>query len=304
MYQNPVFSGLADPMVLRDGGGYYAYGTGDRFPVLRSTDLVHWTRVGTALPRRPAWVPQSGQWNPWAPSVLRVTSSHYVMYYTGLNASRSANCIGVASSASPAGPFTDLGVLPPARVGCGDAAGYSNIDPAPFIDPLDGKGYLYLSTGHEASGAWRRTISVIPLAADLVHAAGPRQPLFSMTQPWEGDVVEGPWMTRHGDGYYLLYSGGNFTDASYAMGYALAPSPTGPFSKPASVPILKSTADVNGPGGGSVVTGPRGDDWLVYHGRARAGAPRTLRIDPLVFDAADPPALTVRGPTTSPQPPP
>jgi hypothetical protein len=51
------------------------------------------------------------------------------------------------------------------------------------------------------------------------------------------------------------------------------------------------------------VTGPRGDDWLIYHGRAVAGGPRTLRIDPLVWnDAADPPTLTVRGPTTSPQP--
>jgi hypothetical protein len=69
------------------------------------------------------------------------------------------------------------------------------------------------------------------------------------------------------------------------------------------VPILKSTADVIGPGGGSVVTGPHGDDWLVYHGRAVAGGPRTLRFDPLVWnDAADPPTLTVRGPTTSPQP--
>ena len=35
----------------------------------------------------------------------------------------------------------------------------------------------------------------------------PRQPLFSMTQPWERDVVEGPWMTHHRNGYYLLYSG-------------------------------------------------------------------------------------------------
>ena len=109
---------------------------------------------------------------------------------------------------------------------------------------------------------------MIPLAADLVHAAGPRQPLFSMTQPWEGDVVEGPWMTHHRSGYYLLYSGGSFTNATYAMGYAYASSPTGPFAKPSSEPILKSTADVIGPGGGSVVTGPRGDDWLVYHGRA------------------------------------
>jgi hypothetical protein len=321
-YQNPVFGGLADPMGLHDLGDFYTYGTGELFPVLHSTDLVHWTKVGTAMTSRPAWVPQSGEWNPWAPSVLRrdgacpgtTSTACYFMYYTGLNTSLSpaANCIGVATSPTPAGPFTDHGILatdPPTTdasgrpLGCGDAAGYSNIDAAPFIDPADGKGYLYLSTGHEPSGAWRRTISVIPLADDLVHAAGPRQPLFSMTQPWERDVVEGPWMTHHRNGYYLLYSGASFTDASYAMGYAFASSPTGPFVKPSSEPILKSTADVIGPGGGSVITGPRGDDWLVYHGRAAPGGARTLRIDPLVWnDAADPPTVTVRGPTTSPQP--
>jgi beta-xylosidase len=311
MYRNPVYGGLPDPMCLHDLGDFYAYGTGDLFPVLHSTDLVHWTKVGTAMTSRPAWVPQTGEWNPWAPSVHRRDDGSYVMYYTGLNTSVSpaANCIGVATSRTCAGPFTDAGILdvePPSdgcALGCGDGGGYSNIDPAPFIDPADGKAYLYLSTGHAASGAWRRTVSVIPLAAELDHASGPRQPLFSMTQPWEGDVVEGPWMMHHGHGYYLLYSGGSFTDATYAMGYAFASSPTGPFVKPAAGPILKSTADVIGPGGGSTVTGPHGDDWLVYHGRATAGGPRTLRIDPLVFnDAADPPTLTVRGPTTSPQP--
>lgn len=321
-YQNPVYGGLADPMGLRDVGDFYAYGTGDLFPVLHSTDLVHWTKVGTAMTRRPAWVPQSGEWNPWAPSVLRrdgacpgtTSSACYFMYYTGLNnaVTPPANCIGVAVSTSPTGPFTDTGILntdPPSidakgrPLGCGDDVGYSNIDAAPFIDPVDGRGYLYLSTGHEAvSGDWQRTVSVIPLAADLIRAAGPRRPLFTMTQAWEGDVVEGPWMTRHGSGYYLLYSGGSFTNATYAMGYALGSSPMGPFSKPSAVPILKSTPDVIGPGGGSVVTGPAGDEWLLYHGRAVAGGARTLRIDPLVWDdAADPPTLTVRGPTTTPQ---
>jgi hypothetical protein len=320
-YTNPVYGGLPDPMGLHELGDFYTYGTGELFPVLHSTDLVHWTQVGTAMSRRPAWVPQTGQWNPWAPSVLRrdgacpgtTSPACYFMYYTGLNESLAtdANCIGVAMSTSPTGPFTDTGILdsdPPSTdgagrpIGCGDADGYSNIDAAPFIDPADGRGYLYLSTGHDPSGAWRRTISVIALADDLIHAASPRKPLFSMTQPWERDVVEGPWMTYHRNGYYLLYSGASFADASYAMGYALASSPTGPFTKPSSAPILKSTADVFGPGGGSVITGPRGDDWLVYHGRATPAGARTLRIDPLVWnDAADPPTLTVRGPTTTPQ---
>lgn len=321
-YQNPVYGSLPDPMSLAERGVYYAYGTGDRFPIVRSTDLVHWEPAGRAFARRPPWVPATGDWNPWAPSVIRrdapcpgsASPPCYVMYYTGLGASLSppANCIGVAVSTSPAGPFADLGVLdtdPPSRdaagrlIGCGDDGGYSNIDPAPFVDPASGAAYLYLSTGHAACGAWRRTVSVIPLTGDLLHAAGARVPLFAADLPWERGVVEGPWMVTHGGGYYLLYSGGVFTQATYAMGYALASSPTGPFVKPASEPILASTPAVDGPGGGSVITGPRGDDWLVYHGRDTPGGPRTLRIDPLLWDdASEPATVTVRGPTTAPQP--
>src|SRR3954447_1060183 len=112
-YQNPVYGPMADPMALREPGGYFVYGTGDRFPVAHSTDLVHWTRIGTAMVRRPHWVPQSGEWNPWAPSVIRRDTARagtdYVMYYSGLNSSLSppANCIGVATASSPDGPFTD-----------------------------------------------------------------------------------------------------------------------------------------------------------------------------------------------------
>jgi beta-xylosidase len=310
-YQNPVYGRMPDPMALRGPGGYFVYGTGDLFRVAYSPDLVHWTPIGTGMTRRPDWVPQSGGWNPWAPSVIRREQgarADYVMYYSGLRTSPApaANCIGIATSPRPGGPYADAGILsvdPPAAgrpCGCGDALGYSTIDPAPFVDPATGEAYLYVSTGHDASGAWHRTISVIGLAGDLVHAAGERRPLFSASEPWERDVVEGPWMVRHGDAYYLFYSGASFTDATYAMGYALGPSPTGPFTKPMPGPILASTPDVIGPGGGSVVTGPDGGDWLVYHACATPDAGRTLRIDPLVWDDdADPPTVTVRGPTTS-----
>jgi beta-xylosidase len=237
------------------------------------------------------------------------------MYYVGLNNALAtpSNCVGVATADAPAGPFRDHGILTlasgavdPVRgpIGCGDSAGYSNIDPAPFVvDPASGTVYLYVSTGHDASGAWHRTLSVIPLAADLIHAAGDRIALFSATQSWERGVVEGPWLEKHGSAYYLFYSAGNWTDASYGMGYGISSSAVGPFAKPSANPVLKSTADVIGPGGGSVTIGPHGGDWLVYHGRAYDGGPRTLRIDPVVWDDTVAPATaTVRGPTTSPQP--
>jgi beta-xylosidase len=302
------------------GVEYYAYSTGSRFPVIRSTDLVNWTPAGYAFDAAPAW--SSG--NPWAPSVLAVnqpcadraagstSTMCFYLYYVGLDNALAtpSNCIGVAIADAPAGPFRDKGILKlasgavdPVRgpIGCGDGGGWSDIDPAPYV-ATNGATYIYVSTGHEPGGAWRRTLGVIPLAADRIHAASSRRALFSATRAWEAGVVEGPWVMRHNSTYYLFYSGGSFADASYAMGYATASSPTGTFAKASANPILKSTANVIGPGGGSVTTEPAGGDWMLYHGRAIAGGPRTLRIDPLVWTPSSGiTSVTVRGPTTTPQ---
>ena len=337
-YRNPVYgSSFPDPAVLRVAANeYYAYGTGSGFPVLRSTDLVNWSAVGTALSARPGWVVGSGDSHPWAPSVLRserpcpgtTSPGCYLLYYVGLHgtASPPTHCVAVATSPSAAGPFHDLGPIqgqdgvldlsgrPP---GCGDDAGYSNIDPAPFVDQ-DGSAYLYLSTGRRCEQPTIEacpsspTISVIPLASDLVHAGAPRKPLLAATpgtweqEPGDRPTVENPWMERRGSTYYLFYSGGDHRHA-YGMGYATASSPTGgapyaAFAKAPTNPILRQTADVLSPGGGSLTKGPRGGDWLVYHGRAGDyGQPRTLRIDPVVWGADG--SVAVRGPTTLPQSP-
>jgi beta-xylosidase len=316
-YQNPVFGSFPDPMAQFTGVEYYAYSTGSRFPVIRSTDLVNWTAVGTAFTTSPRW--SSG--NPWAPSVLAdphpcadrpagsTSTTCFYLYYVGLDNALAtpANCIGVATADQPAGPFRDKGILTRSngtvdpvrgRIGCGDSGGYSNIDPAPYVTS-GGTPYLYLSTGHEPGGAWRRTLSAIQLSSDRIHAAGSRQALLTATRSWEAGVVEGPWVIRRNSAYYLFYSGGSFADASYAMGYATALSPTGTFTKASANPILKSTPQVIGPGGGSVTTSPSGADWMLYHGSATVGGARTLRIDPLVWSGT---RVTVRGPTTGPQP--
>ncbi|HEY6596333.1 MAG TPA: family 43 glycosylhydrolase, partial [Asanoa sp.] len=71
-YENPVYgSSFPDPGAFANGStDYYAYATGGRFPIIKSSDLVHWEVVGHAFSARPSWVVQSGDWHPWAPSVL------------------------------------------------------------------------------------------------------------------------------------------------------------------------------------------------------------------------------------------
>lgn len=330
-FVNPVYdAGFADPTVLDVGGShnqYYAFGTGDRFPMLRSTNLVNWTYVGTALTSRPDWTPEEGEYNPWAPNAIQTggacpgerSGPCYVMFFVSVNRDLNpdTNCIGVAVSTEPEGPYADRGMLTDQAgsvdssgrpIGCGDNNGYSNIDPAPLVDQ-DGTPYLYLSTGHlcppnsppNGECPFDRRLSVIPLSDDLLTAAGPRVALLGWTpSTWEQQIVENPWPRRRGNTYELFFSGGNYR-RTYGMGYATGSSPTGPFSKAPVNPILKDSAEVLSAGGGSLVTGPRGGDWVAYHGReGDYGLPRQLRMDPLA--AAPDGTWRVNGPTITPQP--
>lgn len=340
-YENPAYpsADVADPYVLDNGGlhrDYWAFATGDLFPILHSTDLVHWASAGSAMSSRPAWVIRSGDWHPWAPSVVRApescpgtsSSSCYVMYYVGLSAQSGANCVAVATATAPGGPYTDLGPLTNGTsdasdrpVGCGDDSGYGEIDPSWFVDPRDGRLYLYISEDFAcapgstactaANSRLAPTISVIPMSRDFIHPSGPRVPLLSgAAGTWESSglsvpTVEGPTVIAHEGLYYLMYSGGSWRSA-YGMGYAVAMSPTGPFMKYPSNPILAQRASVMSTGGGDTpVVGPRGGTWIVYHGRSGSyAAGRTLRIDPFLWrplpDAPDAPMIW--GPTYTPQP--
>jgi hypothetical protein len=326
VFQNPVFAGAPapDPFVLDEGGAhssYWALSTGDLFPILRSTDLVHWTPAGTAFASRPDWV-AAGDWDPWAPSVLPLdgpcpgaaSGPCYVLYYVGLSRQWGVHCVGVATATSPGGPYADLGPLQLALadpagqpIGCGDDAGQGNIDPSPFVDD-DGNAYLYVRTDRVIADGVARlqpTISVIPLSADRLHASGPRSALFAGdAETWEAagtaaPVVENPAMVKRDGTYYLMYSGGSWVGA-YGMGYAVSSSPVSGFAKAGR--LLAETPAAFSPGGGDIpVTGPNGGTWLVYH--AREGSrrnPRTLRIDRLSWRPGSPAVPVVTGPTSAP----
>ena len=86
-------------------------------------------------------------------------------------------------------------------------------------------------------------------------------------------LVEGAWVMRHGDFYYLFYSGDNCcgAKANYAVMVARSKSATGPFEtleqatgKPHSI-ILEKRGTWIAPGHNSVITNSAGNDWIVYH---------------------------------------
>ena len=105
--------------------------------VAPSTDLVTWAALGDALPLLPIWARQQGGLV-WARDVTALPGERgYVIYFTAHRGASDRQCIGVATSDVPGGPFTPYG---DGSVVCDTNEGGS-IDPATFVDE-DGSRYL------------------------------------------------------------------------------------------------------------------------------------------------------------------
>jgi len=311
-YTNPVYDGyFADPFVLEHGGVYYAYGTSGRpttdgyaFDVLRSHDLVSWTRLGGAL--EPL---AGGPRDYWAPEVAFHDGTFY-MYYSG-GVGDSGHQLRVASARAPEGPFRDLGV-----VLTGDDP--FTIDAHPFRDD-DGQWYLFYARDF-LDGERVGTALAAARLVDMVRLEGEPRTVLRATADWQvfklgremyGQTydwytLEGPFVRKHEGRYYLFYSGGAWERPNYGVSYAVAESPLGPFVEPEAEPgregptLLRSVPDkLIGPGHNSVVRGPDGDDWLVYHAWDVHKTGRRMCIDRLEWTPRGP---RTKAPTFTPQP--
>jgi arabinan endo-1,5-alpha-L-arabinosidase len=126
-----------------------------------------------------------------------------------------------------------------------------------------------------------------PLSPGGSELTGEKTKILENDQPWEAHLVEGMWVTKQGNAYYLFYAGNDFSTDQYGIGVALADSPLGPFRKMAH-PFLRSTKDWWAPGHPSLVTGPDGKPTLFLHGYfpGKAGYKqfRALLAVPITFE--------------------
>jgi arabinan endo-1,5-alpha-L-arabinosidase len=260
---NPVIdSDFPDPDVLDVDGTYYAYATNANsrnVQVAESDDLKSWRLLDEdAMPRVPSWVIPG---KIWAPEVTQLAPDRFVMYTTATNFDPSLQCIAVATADSPVGPFEIVGDK---MLVCPEDAGGA-IDASTFRDD-DGTLYLLWKNDGNCCGldTW---LHIAPLSDDGLKLAGKDTRLVQQDQPWEGYLIEAPTLVKRDDSYVLMYSANDYGSESYAIGYAVADSPTGPYTK-ADQPLL-TTDDSDGryigPGGQDVVTAADGTDRLVFH---------------------------------------
>jgi beta-xylosidase len=251
--------GIGDPTVLFHQGRYFLYPTGDNhgYDVYISADLVNWQKG----PR----VFQTIEPGVWAPDVFyNETDRTFYLYYT-VNGR-----IGVATADRPDGIFKDQGTLIE-----------NAIDAHMFFDD-DGKYFLYFVE----YPSFR--IHVQPMASPVLKKGQPVR-IIQATNDWEkkiASLTEAPWMLKHNDVYYLLYSASAADSQEYAIGYATAKNPLGPFTKYYGNPIIRKGYGIFGPGHCSVTKTANGQLWMVYHQQKndKRGWNRIICIDPLWFD--------------------
>jgi xylan 1,4-beta-xylosidase len=114
---------------------------------------------------------------------------------------------------------------------------------------------------------------------DGTRLTGEPRELIRNDVPWEGGVVEGPFILRRNGWFYLFYSGNGCcgTGCSYALGVARAHALLGPWEKNPANPILTGNETWNCPGHGSVVEDAQGRYWFLYHAYSAGGTVFTGR---------------------------
>jgi GH43 family beta-xylosidase len=272
----PVYAEyFADPFVLRlADGSYIAYGTGRPpaagdavFEALTSTDLEHWESHGPVLPRLPA---EFGD-EYWAPEVVESDGAWWLYYSVGHGII--SHHLRVARADHPLGPFVDQ------RADLTPDESFA-IDAHPYRD-LDGAWYLFFARDvldHPRPGTH---LAVVRLSA-MDQTAGPAVTVLEPDADWQiferarsmygstfdWHTLEGPTVIHRAGRYWITYSGGAWTGAGYAVSWAAADHPGGPWAHAPQYtpPLLTTNGDgLIGPGHNSLAVTPRGDDVIVFH---------------------------------------
>jgi beta-xylosidase len=255
-YTNPVIPGdHPDPSIIRVGDEFWATATTSQwapiFPLLRSRDLVNWTLEGAVFQGAPDW----SQGSYWAPEIAEHEGKFFV-YYTARRRNGPL-CVAVATAAAPAGPWTDHGPLVCQDVGSIDA-----------VAATDENGRRFLIWKEDGNSQKKPTpLWAQPLSDDGTALVGTRTEILRNEAPWEGHLVEGPFVQKRDGWFYLFYSAGACCGrkCDYRLGVARSRTLLGPWERHPGNPILQANESWKCPGHGSLVTTADGRTFLLYH---------------------------------------
>jgi hypothetical protein len=261
---NPLDTAVftADPAPFVDNCTFYINcghdeGTGNNFTmyewfILKSTDMVHWTRTVGMRYTVFSWA----HGNAWAGQMVTKGGKYYWYVPVEQGNGNGQMAIGVAVASSPEGPFTDAIGKPLVD----DAFERSNmgfatdgdtpytIDPTVFVDD-DGQAYLHY-------GGFSRMVNA-KLGADMISING------TMKESTPSCYFEAPFLTKRNSTYYEIYACGVNPPT---IDYATSTSPLGPWTHKGTVlPKMVTLAGQDAATNHSGVA-QFGDQWYIaYH---------------------------------------
>lgn len=278
-YHNPIMEG-ADPFILVDNNKYYLYFTKeeDGFKVYESDDLVKWIDRGYCLQRGNHII--GHKWF-WAPEIIKHNDVFYMVYVTDEH-------LAIAKSRSPLGPFIQ------------DKEEYlddGNMIDGHFFKDDDGTVYLYFVRFNDGN-----VLHIAKMNEDMVSIdKSSEQFLMRAELPWElssgYSVMEGPFVLKHNNKYYLTFSCNHTKSPDYAIGYAVSNHPYGPFIRYENNPILSKTDKVVGVGHHSFFNRVSDNHLMIVYHRHYSPTqnyPRQVCLDEAEFDDD---ILKIKGPT-------
>lgn len=253
----------ADPTVIYEDGVWYLYPSCGM--AYYSTDFKSWKhkRLETY---------DIG----YAPTVVKHKGKFYLTAYDA----------PLYVGDTPLGPFELLGNFKTVR---GEALRVG--DPMLFSD--NGRLYLYSGCGSEIRAAELDSNNPTQLLTEnmLMFTMNTKDHEWERMGDWNQDPsyswIEGAWMYKRNDTYYLTYSAPGTEWITYGMGAYKGKSPLGPWEYMETSPFLLSkTGLVRGTGHGSIVDGPHGTTWVFYTCCVCYGGSFERRIgyDPIGFD--------------------
>lgn len=299
-----------DPSVLVDGDTIYLYTGRDAsqteayfmpdWQCYSTKDLKNWKYedvIMSADKESITWA-NTGT-DAWAGQIEKYKNKYYFYYCTWDRTSEGKQSIGVATSNSPTGPFTDIGQpLVKGTVTTPETSGWNDIDPTVWVETDDkGEEHRYLSWGNgkvfvcelnenmtsikDVNGDGKITFGIEANGATSKTADIIEKDVTGLT------FTEAPWIYRRKDSngkatgpYYLFYAWGWREEMAYATTNNLMDEKL-TFGKKLMPPT--ATSNTNHP----AVFDWKGKTYFVYHNGSLPGGSgfrRTACITELHFN--------------------
>ena len=289
-----------DPTIIKDGDTFYLFSTRAGISIRCSKDLVTWRLCGDVFAHLPGWAVTdvTGLRGIWAPDISYFNGKYHLYYSAStFGSNRSSIALATNQTLDPSSDryrWEDQGKV----ISSQKTDDWNAIDPNIVIDE---SGDPWLSFGSFWSGIKMRKID-----SATGKLSNNDTKLYSLaSRPRSAELpgaIEAPLIVRHKEYYYLFVSFDfccRGVNSTYNIRVGRSKRIVGPYVDREGREMMNEGGTIlitggkrwRGPGHCAVLQNKDGDK-LVYHAYdADAKGASTLRIAPIVWDAADWPTI-------------